>query len=879
MKRFFIFFGVLILFGANIALAAPVGKVTYVEGRVDVLKPGKTVATTVLKGDPVDVGDIYRAKSNSKAEIIFDNKNVLRIVQNTRVEIKEYTIDPEQNIGVFKLYRGKVMAIAPEEFVKKVAAFAEKNRLEIHTPNAVAGVRGTIFFVSYEGGITWVLCIEGKVYVFNLAHPGIIIIIPVNFISNVTGDTPPTTPAGLGKEFFETYIMPWVMQELEKEEKIYLDTTSPVLTLTSSASPGAGVGLSNLTFTISSNESATLSYKFDGGEWTSTLGTVTLLGIAEGNHTFEYKGTDPEGNTSTYSLSFDLTRYTLTGAAHNNASFDMSADVSGDVASVYNKDWGGYRSSLYDGTYGTEPSGSFEIVAGGTNDPGNGYWLSRMDMNASDGVLSGTSSLNHLTTTTLGLGTGTVSGTYGESWNATDEGQYITLPLTFVSEIGENGTLYYYNGSYPLSDGSLSPALMGGAQSLWTATQTSPAPVTMIGEYTPGSYQEGHIWGAEIYSQNFLNDTPTTYDGGAYSGFIGGRKYTSASEDLDAILRAIAVGPGSQAFYLIGSLNGEAYPDINMFGMNGTVYSVQIFDSIPGINPNNLYDSIQGTSYGLSGDGYFEAGGSIDVNNDYSYKEKLYTPNHELAIWKSMIYGSYSGSVSPTWYLRTASETANYLSGTWTEGTRWSNGVLGSPTLGYAADWDKAQTWIGVGETIGTYKETVGSGVWQAVQLGLYLNTNQFLAMRQTSDGLAKLQQLNIPAVEIGRTNLTGSWSSGLNGINVNMYDTIFLSYITGQRPQIWATGNVSGTYTGNPSGASVDLTSGVPGLTGNFYVYKWGSNKWLSSISGNALNGIGSYPGAFSFSGAGAGTYTTGPASGTFSGTAAGVATPRMVD
>jgi hypothetical protein len=874
MKRLIIIFGILLLFVANIAFAAPVGKVTYVEGRVDVLKPGKTVATTVSKGDPVDVGDIYRAKSNSKAEIIFDNKNTLRIVQNTRVEIKEYTIDPEQNIGVFKLYRGKVMAIAPEEFVKKVAAFAEKNRLEIHTPNAVAGVRGTIFFVSYEGGITWVLCIEGKVYVFNLAHPGIITVIPVNFISNVTGDNPPTTPAGLGKEFFETYIMPWVMRELEKEEEIYIDTTSPVLTLTSSAQPGAGVGLSNLNFTISSNESATFSYKFDGGEWTSTLGTVSLLGIAEGNHTFEYKGTDPEGNTSTYSLSFNLTRYTLTGAAHNNASFDMSADVSGDVASVYNKDWGGYRSSLYSGTYGTEPSGSFEIVAGGTNDPGDGYWLSRMDMNASGGVLSGTSSLNHLTYTTLGLGIGTVSGTYGESWDATDEGQYITLPLTFVSEISAN--LFYYGGGIPVADGSLSPSLLGGSQSLWTATQTSPAPVTMIGEYTPGETSDGHTWATEFYSYNYLNSTKTTYDGGAYRGFVGGRKYTSESKDLDAIFRAIAVGPSSQACYLIGSLNGEAYPDINMFGMNGTVYSVQIFDSITGINPNNLYDSIQTTGYGLSGDGYFEAGGSIDVNNSYSSKQKLYTPNHELAIWKSMIFGSYSASVSPTWYLRTASETTTYLSGTWTEGTQWSNGVLGGPTFGYAADWDRAQTWIGVGETIGTYKETGDSGVWQAVQLGLYLNTNQFLAMRQTSDGLAKLQQLNIPCVEIGRTNLTGSYSYMGNSINVNLYDTIFLGFNNGQRPQTWVTGNVSGTYGGNPTGASVDLTSNVSGLTGNFYVNKWESNKWLSSISGNALNGIGSHSGAFSYRGAGAGTYTTGPASGTFAGTAAGVATPR---
>src|SRR4030042_464074 len=100
MKRLIIFLGILLLFAANIAFAAPVGKVTYVEGRVDVLKPGKTVAIPVSKGDPVDVGDIYRAKSNSKAEITFVNRNALRIAQNTRTEVKEYAIEGGRSSGV-----------------------------------------------------------------------------------------------------------------------------------------------------------------------------------------------------------------------------------------------------------------------------------------------------------------------------------------------------------------------------------------------------------------------------------------------------------------------------------------------------------------------------------------------------------------------------------------------------------------------------------------------------------------------------------------------------------------------------------------------------------------------------------------------------------
>jgi len=46
-KHFIIFFGVLFLLISSISFAAPVGKITYVEGRVDVMKTGKNVASSV----------------------------------------------------------------------------------------------------------------------------------------------------------------------------------------------------------------------------------------------------------------------------------------------------------------------------------------------------------------------------------------------------------------------------------------------------------------------------------------------------------------------------------------------------------------------------------------------------------------------------------------------------------------------------------------------------------------------------------------------------------------------------------------------------------------------------------------------------------------
>ncbi|MFH1148224.1 MAG: hypothetical protein V1736_11025, partial [Pseudomonadota bacterium] len=71
------------------SFAAPVGRITYLEGRVDVLKSDQNIARPASVGGAVEVGDIYRAKSAGKAEITFVNKNILRIGARTRIEIQE----------------------------------------------------------------------------------------------------------------------------------------------------------------------------------------------------------------------------------------------------------------------------------------------------------------------------------------------------------------------------------------------------------------------------------------------------------------------------------------------------------------------------------------------------------------------------------------------------------------------------------------------------------------------------------------------------------------------------------------------------------------------------------------------------------------------
>lgn len=152
--------------------AAPVGKFTHVEGRVDITSPGQAARPAHI-GDEVYVKDIVRAKSKSKAEIAFIDDTVLRLAQKTRVEVTEYLVGEERTRGIFNLYRGKI-----QNKVKKVMGrlfgLKERNRYEVYTPTFTVGVRGTDFFTYYQRELKGAIFIEGSGYGYSLNMPDVI---------------------------------------------------------------------------------------------------------------------------------------------------------------------------------------------------------------------------------------------------------------------------------------------------------------------------------------------------------------------------------------------------------------------------------------------------------------------------------------------------------------------------------------------------------------------------------------------------------------------------------------------------------------------------------------------------------------------------------
>ena len=146
------------------AQADVVGRLTEVEGRVDLLKGGQLPATPVKIDDGVQTGDVLRTKSLSKAQITFIDNSTLTLSPESRVVIEVYMCDPAQNKrnAVVQLCQGLAHVV-----VNKVFNSAEPDFV-VKTHTAIMGVRGTEFGIRLHPNSSTILNFEGVLQVGNI---------------------------------------------------------------------------------------------------------------------------------------------------------------------------------------------------------------------------------------------------------------------------------------------------------------------------------------------------------------------------------------------------------------------------------------------------------------------------------------------------------------------------------------------------------------------------------------------------------------------------------------------------------------------------------------------------------------------------------------
>ena len=121
------------------AQADVIGRLTQVEGRVDILRGGQLPATPVKVDDGVQTGDVVRTKSLSKAQITFIDNSTLTISPESRVGIEANMFDPAQDKrnAVVQLFQGLAHVVVSQVFKAAEPDFVVK------THTAIMGVRGT----------------------------------------------------------------------------------------------------------------------------------------------------------------------------------------------------------------------------------------------------------------------------------------------------------------------------------------------------------------------------------------------------------------------------------------------------------------------------------------------------------------------------------------------------------------------------------------------------------------------------------------------------------------------------------------------------------------------------------------------------------------
>lgn len=176
-------------------LYAANGVFMVVKGDIKIEAPGKGV-TRARVGMKVFEGNKIVAGKDSRAKIVMSDKNVLNISPDSQIIIEKYEYDASKNnknVTLNVLY-GKVRSTVNQKYD------GDKNKFQVKTPTAVAGVRGTDFLSQYnrETKAAQFVTFEGQVQVGQIDMNGSItnaVTVNAGQLTTATNGAPPSAPA------------------------------------------------------------------------------------------------------------------------------------------------------------------------------------------------------------------------------------------------------------------------------------------------------------------------------------------------------------------------------------------------------------------------------------------------------------------------------------------------------------------------------------------------------------------------------------------------------------------------------------------------------------------------------------------------------------
>jgi hypothetical protein len=189
---------VLLVLADRTAGAQDVGSVAAVSGVAEIKRGALSTAAVVGAG--VQVGDELRT-GDGQLRVVFQDDSVIDLGERSTLIVDEHVFDPSASrySTLMNLVVGKARALVSHYYGTPGAAY------QMHTPTAVAGVRGTSFLVTYDvdRDVTEVVGIQGFVQVRNLtADADEFIYIGAEETTQVLRDSAPTAPQRIDERLF-----------------------------------------------------------------------------------------------------------------------------------------------------------------------------------------------------------------------------------------------------------------------------------------------------------------------------------------------------------------------------------------------------------------------------------------------------------------------------------------------------------------------------------------------------------------------------------------------------------------------------------------------------------------------------------------------------
>ena len=153
IKRFF-FWGMAILMFADIHLVitrasaaeSPIGCIKTFQNKAGIMRGGNLIPAQT--GSMVYAGDILQTDQTGSLGVIFRDDALVSLGPNSQVKIDDFVFQPDQ--GRFSFLSRLIQGTAA--FVSGQIAKLAPETMQVQTPIATIGVRGTRFAVQAEGG-------------------------------------------------------------------------------------------------------------------------------------------------------------------------------------------------------------------------------------------------------------------------------------------------------------------------------------------------------------------------------------------------------------------------------------------------------------------------------------------------------------------------------------------------------------------------------------------------------------------------------------------------------------------------------------------------------------------------------------------------------